>query len=987
MTPVTFRVLITVICLGALCGPTLADDSETPATETNVAPAAAGSLTNEAENIPVSAEATNAVPAADSGRDTNRLSEPTLHGLQLRTGFRLQLAAQEPDVVNPVALAFDATGRLYVAERGSQPEFGRIKILADEDGDGVYEKAGVFADQVNSPTAIACYGDGLFVAADKEIWFFSDSKNEGKADVRRKVYEGFSRADESGREGITQLIWGPDNRIHAACNGVGGEVVCAALMTVQPLSVSGYDLAFNPRTLEMQLEAGGDSCGLGFDSAARRFTCSAQDPIQFTVVDPALARQNPLYQWPRNTAALTAPNWRLYPLHVAPSTTMADLAVVAARFATNRFARPTSLLVYRGGALSKTLEESLFITDAELRLVTCQQIRGNGVVPLIARYTTDRTSEFLATRDPTFRPMQIVAAPDGTLCIADLARPNPQVYEPRGRIWRILPTHAVASKALDLKSLRSADLIELLDASNGWARDTAARLLFERADNATLAAAEKELRWSWDAGTKVQLLHLLAANNALRDTTLIRALQDKDATVRENAAKLCPLFLQRGMLPPDLLAQLAVNAKDVSPGVRYHLALVLGGVRHPAVPGMLADALLMSPADPMVQSAVLAAANSCAGDLLLNLVGSPYIRQFPAGWQFLRQIGGMAGIQGSLNLDAFLYQLENSGLTGVDQLTLACDVGDGLSAGGRTFIGGTGTNQWHEFANRMVRVAIGNGPPNLRASAIRFVGYSGLTMQEAGDWMMALLVPGESVDVQVAAVDALSRFPDPIVTTTFVQRWPRLSAAAQQEILNKLLEQFDRTQALIGALEIGLLPPGALNDVQINFLRAHRDPTTAARAQRLFGPMPRPEGKADYSAILKARGSAAVGARIYQQRCAGCHPFKDAGRPFGPRLDTLGKRSDEQWLTDILEPSREIDPQYQTKVLQRSNNQLLYGLVDDSDRDFVSIQEPDGRRTVLPRSQVEDTFPQDWSLMPVNAGLGLSLNELASLVAFLHSAD
>lgn len=986
IAPVTPRNFILTLVLVALSLPARAEVSETNFPETNTVLTGATATITNTNAAAVSTNSETRIEPKPAGAQTASRSNTNLGALQLRTGFRLQLVAREPEVVNPVAMAFDAQGRLFVAELGEQPGNGRIKLLADENGDGLFEKSVVYEDNVTSPTALVCYGEGVFVASGMEILFLADTSGDGKADIRRKVFEGFTPVGKPGQSAITHLVWGLDNRIHGACDGVGGNVSCVAIQTTQPLPVSGYDFAFDPRTLAMQVEAGGNSRGLGFDAAGRRFTCSVAEPIQFTLTEPWLAVQNPLQHWPDLTTDLAPANWRLFPLRPAPPRELADVNMVASRFATNRFLRPTSLIAYRGGALPKTFEQCLFVTDAELRLVTCQQLGPNGIVPALGRSHSDRTSEFIATCDPTFRPVQIVAAPDGTLCIADLARQNLEVFEERGRIWRILPNQTKPSKAPDLKGMPSAALIDLLGTPNGWARDTASRLLFERNDADFPRTAEKELRWSWDPAAKLHLLHLLAANNALGETTLVRALQDKNESVRENAVKLTARFIQNGELPPALLAQLSLNANDVSPRVRYQLALVLGGVSHPAVPGLLATALVQSPADPLLQSAVLTGANSDAATVLLKLVGNPRVRQTPAGWSFLRRLGSMAGTQGNINLEDLLIQLESSGLSGVDQLTLACDVGEGLRAAGRTFLGGTSTSQWRGFATRMLRVAIGSNPPDLRATAIRFLGMSGLNMEEAGDWIVALLVPGEPLEVQLAAVDALSRFPDPAVTSVFVQRWTRLSLPVQREIIAKMLEQFDRTQALVAAIQAGIMPSGALTDVQVNFLRSHRDPATAARAQLIYGPLPRPDANPDYTTILKIKGSPDAGRRIYEQRCAGCHQFKGQGRKFGPDLDAAGERTSEQLLGDILAPNREVKEEYQTKVLQRTSNQLLLGLVSEAGADFVVVQQADGQRIVLPRSQVEDTFPQAWSLMPGNTAAGLTARDLASLIAFLRAS-
>src|SRR5678815_1807495 len=85
-----------------------------------------------------------------------------LNTFQLRKGFRLELVAGEPLVTDPIALAFDEDGRLFVVEMNDYPENapqyrGHVKRLEDTDGDGRFDKSTVFAKGLRWPAAIACY--------------------------------------------------------------------------------------------------------------------------------------------------------------------------------------------------------------------------------------------------------------------------------------------------------------------------------------------------------------------------------------------------------------------------------------------------------------------------------------------------------------------------------------------------------------------------------------------------------------------------------------------------------------------------------------------------------------------------------------------------------------------------------------------------------------------------------------------------------------
>src|SRR4030095_16415606 len=96
----------------------------------------------------------------------------------------IELVAAEPDVVSPVAIAWDADGRLFVAEMmdyPTAPTRGRIRLLEDRDGDGHYERASVFADQFAFPNGVMPWRDGVLVTAAPNIWFLKDTDGDGVA--------------------------------------------------------------------------------------------------------------------------------------------------------------------------------------------------------------------------------------------------------------------------------------------------------------------------------------------------------------------------------------------------------------------------------------------------------------------------------------------------------------------------------------------------------------------------------------------------------------------------------------------------------------------------------------------------------------------------------------------------------------------------------------------------------------------------------------
>ena len=177
-----------------------------------------------------------------------RPKSPTesLKSLEVQDGFRAELVAAEPLVRDPVAVAFDENGRMFVVELSQYNSYaakndnglGTIRMLVDTDEDGRYDKSTVYLDNLDYPTAVACFDGGLFVGVAPDLLYVKDTDGDGKADLRNVVFTGFGR-DKAGEGHINSLRWGLDNRFHLSTSGSGGEVRVASDPKARSISVRG----------------------------------------------------------------------------------------------------------------------------------------------------------------------------------------------------------------------------------------------------------------------------------------------------------------------------------------------------------------------------------------------------------------------------------------------------------------------------------------------------------------------------------------------------------------------------------------------------------------------------------------------------------------------------------------------------------------------------------------------------------------------------
>jgi putative membrane-bound dehydrogenase-like protein len=240
-------------------------------------------------------------------------AEKATDTFQVKAGYRIQLAASEPLVASPVAICWDERGRMYVVEmRGysehREEKLSRVRVLHDDNNDGVYDRATNFAEGLLWPTAIACWDGGVFVADAPDILYLKDTDNDGVADVRKRVFTGFGTQNVQGL--LNTFLWGIDNRIHGSASSNGGQISVVNKPDVKPIAVSGRDFSFDPRTLDFRPESGGAQHGMTFDDFGHKFVCSNSDHCQQVMYEDRYVARNTLLAAPAGRAGCASEHRR-----------------------------------------------------------------------------------------------------------------------------------------------------------------------------------------------------------------------------------------------------------------------------------------------------------------------------------------------------------------------------------------------------------------------------------------------------------------------------------------------------------------------------------------------------------------------------------------------------------------------------------------------------------------------------------------------------
>ena len=752
-----------------------------------------------------------------------------------------------------------------------------------------------------------------------------------------------------------------------------------------PVSLTGSDFAFDPRTLMLVPEAGPAQSGLTFDNAGRKLFCDLTRPLRTPMYELRYAARNPFFPWPPEAIDVASP---ATPVNAWP--TVAKESLAASGQGTNPpapawLATARGCVVYRGSAFPTNYLGNVFVADPSAHVILRFVLRENGLELAASRAPGETTTEFLASSDPSFHPMQIVPGSDGALYIADAREGGDS-----GRIYRIVPQQFTQPKPPQLSKASTYDLAATLAHPDGWRRDTAARLLIERRDPAAVPLLTNMVSKSRLPLARLHALHVLDGLDALSDPVVLSGLQDKDALVREHAVLLSEKLLKNGLPSDALWDQLKTMASDSSPRVRYQLAFTLGELRGPNRLPVLAQIIARDPDDPWIRAATLSSLAEGAGEMLAVLAGDAGFRNSSSGWEFLRQLATMIGVKGGRD-DAVrvLAFIDRTPLDPRSAFGLLFNLGDGLHRTRSSLALLDPQGRLQRFYTQALAVAVdGTAGEPARIEALRLLGVSPYTLTDVGDMLILIVGSGASPALQSATIATLGRYSDPRLAANLLSRWPVMSAPLRNEAVTALLARSERVPNVMTALENGPLRDTDLTPAQINFLRAYRDPAIQQRALRLLGPIPmqRPDAVKQFKPALTLKGTATRGRQIFLDRCAACHQLGAEGQPLGPDLATAKLSGKENTLAAILEPSAEIRRGYATYAIETKGGESIVGLIGDETPDTITVRQPNGARAVWPRENLQSIEAQTWSLMPAGLEQGLAPQDMADLLEYVMTA-
>ena len=970
--------------------------------------------------------ASSMIDAADepqSGKSPLSTDEALRSFVLASSELKVELVAGEPEVIDPVAIAFGADTSMWVIEMRDYP-FGpkpgtderpksRIKHLFDHNHDGRYETAVVFADELLFATGILPWKDGVIVTMSGEIAFLADRNGDGKSDFKEIWFQGFSQENSQLRANHPTL--GPDGFVYVA-NGLRGGTIVATKAEWRdkalPLPLAGFDFRFNPLTGEYGAVSGHGQYGLAFDDFGNRFVCSNRNPVQHVVLEDHYTKRNPFFAVKTTVqdVAASAEQSKLYPI----SQTWTTSALHA-----NQFTAACGITIFRGDGLPPENKGNAFTCDPTGNLVHRETLVAHGAT--FTSHPSDGQQEFLASTDSWFRPVDLANGPDGSLYIVDMyraviehpdwmpveLRSRKDLYDgsDRGRIWRVKSDDSILPQERPdhtLNKLTVPQLVQLLDHRNAWHRETAFRLLLEKHRDEVLDALKANWKQNTLTRSRLPVLWMMRLLDP-RLTPAVLAwseIDNRDPRVREQVVSLIGDNLDE-LLPDDIISVVSEEADD---RVRFRLALDLSGRSPDAILGRKSLIRLLDRGveDPWLRVAVCTLKSDPPQAFLSELLDHwATLKKAPAGAaELIESLSEIVGVQldpkSSRPVLVKMIEFHPS-----DWGDLANEV---AAFGVRGFGRGT-VRRGHSFQtyrselsaeerqrlSKLMRSVLATAsdaqlPAPKRISAIRTLAYADET--DVLPTLTDLALNSPDNPLRLAALDALGIIGDPAVGEKLLSSYPTQTPLIRRAIQDLLLTSEPYIGMLLTALESGSISVSEIDPARQTRLSKSRSKELSARADKLFASSisaDRAEVLARYQAAIRTKGDPTRGRAVFEKNCVTCHRVADLGVNVGPEIGDTYNKTPEYLLTNILDPNRAIDANYFAFTIVTTQGKTYTGLIKSETAVSITIRMPEGKEETILRSDIEELKTSGQSLMPVGMEKSITVEQMTDLISFLKN--
>ncbi|MEI6712451.1 MAG: PVC-type heme-binding CxxCH protein [Verrucomicrobiota bacterium] len=962
---------------------------------------------------------------------------------QLPPGIHVELFASEPDVMNPIAMTWDARGRLWVAENFTYAERGvrfdpnqRDRVLVFELGkDGVKTpKRSVFMDGLQSLTSIAVGQGGVWLLCPPKLLFISDPDSDGVADSAPKVVlDGFTVAESNHHNLANGLKWGPDGWLYGR-NGAScpGEVGAPGTPASERIPTRGGIWRYHPqrRVFEALCHGTTNPWGHDWNGVGEGFFVNTVNGHLWQMI-PGAHFARPHTNDP-NPHAYVSIDQTADHYHFDTGKSWTASRDGSANELGGGHAH-SGAMIYNGGQWPEEYDGLLFTLNFHGRRMNLERLERSG-----SGYVGKHETDICVSGDSWFRGVDLSTGPDGAVYVLDWSdtgecHENSGVHRTSGRIYRFFADN-------EKKKIEDPDIAERGDLSlanlhrrpNAWFARQAAGVLRDRwLKGASVADAIRELRqgFDWDTSTEIRLRQLwtLWGVNGIGKEDLRKKLYDRDENIRVWAIRLLtdafPLDTVMGKRPKD---EQALNATLITeftrlawedPSGLVHLTLASTLCRLPlaqrvdlAVPllatAQWADdprfpAMMWYALQPIAEEDPMIVARLFKGCTL------PVTRQCIA--RFMAE-----GIEKKPEaLALVLAEALGVGADVVDEVM--ADVLKGMNlalAGWRKAPMPAGwSNVVERFGNdeklgaqvRALSAVFGDGRAlgEVRKVALdehaevgaRKRAIETLTeMNDSGLREVCEKVLTTNALTGSAAL-GLSRFSDASVGKLLAGRLGKAPADARKILVGVLVSRESWFQYLLEAVASGAINRSEISASDARQIAATKDAAVLSKLKEVWGEVRAGAGakqelitkwKGRLTAEVLAKASPTNGAVVFQQVCATCHRMYGKGGEIGPDLTGSDRRNIDYLLENIADPSAVVAPDFRLNTITMKDGRILSGMVGAQTEKTIELKTFTGRMT-LERADIVKKDESPLSMMPEGLLEAFTETQVRDLFSFLMS--
>ena len=949
-------------------------------------------------------------------------------------GFRVQLAAGEPMVHQPIAMTFDHRGRLWLAEAYEYPVRAKegqgkdkIIILEDTDQDGVFDDRKVFADNLNLISGLEVGFGGVWVGAAPNFLFIPDRDGDDRPDGEPQVLlDGFDYRDT--HETLNAFNWGPDGWLYG-CHGVFnyssvGKPGCKPEDRT-PLTCGVW--RYHPTRHQFEAFARGTSnpWGVDFNDYGHAFITACVIPHMYHMIQGGRYQR----QGGQHVNRHTYDDIKTIADHAHYTGSVGDHAWWGrdhnvdnqSTYEAGGGHAHCGAMIYLGNNWPLQYRNSIFMTNLLGNRLNNEILRRHG-----SGYVASHGDDFLFANDQWFRCINQRLAPDGSVYLIDwydkqaCHRGDKELWDrTNGRVYRVSYGTPEAER-VDLSRSSDAELSKLQNHENEWHVRTARRLLAERAANKALdpqavsevlqpmlhsdAPVPTRLRAAWT-------LHTCGLLTEADRMQMLRAQGHKSEYLRSWAIQLgAEEIVDDSDLEDTTRTWAELAARDSSPLVRLYLASALQRIplenRWPIAEGLVTHAkdasdpnlplMIWYGIEPLVTQDVDRALE------LSKRARIPLVRQF-----IYRRAASDANTIGPL-----LASLQEINQEAVQKQVIG-EVTQALARQGKLEM----PSQWPTVFAKLAKTTDANLRDQVLAISVKFGDASmfpalrdivgnGDNAPDSRKSALAALVTGKDKALvpllirlldddamRSSALQAMSRYDDAAIPAAILTQFADFSDQDRSTAIGTLASRSAYAKRLLDAVGDKSIKRDQLSAFTVRQLLLFEDAELDQKIRENWGQIAKSSGdkerritalKQQFDKATLTSANLPEGRALYVKTCAKCHRLFGEGGNIGPDITGSNRADLDYLLHNVIDPNALIGKDYQTTQIVTADGRVLLGLLQDETDTALTLQTAD-ERMVIDKDEIDARKLSKTSMMPEGQLDTMRADQIRDLLAYLAS--